>query len=85
MALSLHDGGEEPELDIFHLPAFLPFQKTVYGEMKQFRAIGLGAASKRAEILTYNDEEKMWSQEYVDYILLRKARRTTTICEMEIL
>ena len=43
----------EPELDIFRDTAFLPFQKTLDGEMM---------APKHAEPLTYDDEEKMWNE-----------------------
>ena len=52
----------EPELDIFRDTAFLPFQKTLDDEMKWLRAKGLGSAPKRAEPLTYDDEEKMWNE-----------------------
>ena len=52
----------EPELDIFRDPAFLPFQKTLDGEMKQLQAKGLGSVPKCAEPITHDDEEKMWSQ-----------------------
>ena len=52
----------ESELDIFRDTAFLPFQKTLDGEMKRLRAKGLGSAPKHTEPLTYDDEEKMWNE-----------------------
>lgn len=54
--------GHRPEVNIFKDSFFAGFRKTLDGEMKRLRSIGLGVTSKQAEPLTVEEENQLWEQ-----------------------
>ena len=49
------------DIDLFKDTAFTPFQATLDGEMKRLQSAGLGSKKRQAEVITEEEEEKLWS------------------------
>ena len=49
------------DIDLFKDTAFAPFQATLDGEMKCLQSVGLGSKKRQAEVITEEEEEKLWS------------------------
>ena len=47
-------------VDLFKDRQFAPFQASLDGEMKRLQACGLGAKKRQAEVITHEEEEKLW-------------------------
>ena len=56
---SLRDSGLI--VDIFRDPQYSPFQKSLDGEMKHLQSSGLGTKKWQAEVISVDEEEKLWS------------------------
>ena len=56
---SLRDSGLI--LDIFKDPQYSPFQNSPDGEMKRLQSSGLGTKKRQAEVISVDEEEKLWS------------------------
>ena len=56
---SLRDSGLI--LDIFKDPQYSLFQNSLDGEMKRLQSSGLGTKKRQAEVISVNEEEKLWS------------------------
>ena len=50
-----------PSIDFFKDSIFSDFRKTLDGEMKRIRSTGAGTKKKQAELITSDEEEKLWS------------------------
>ena len=50
-----------PEMDFFKDPAFSELQKTLDSEMKRLRSRGLGCNPKKADPISVEEEELLWS------------------------
>ena len=77
-----------PSIDFFKDSIFSDFHKTLDGEMKRIPSTGTGTKKKQAELITPDEEEKLWSLgtlgdhsllntifTCVEYTLLYKADR----------
>ena len=56
---SLRDSGRI--LDIFKDSLFTPFQNSLDKEMKQLQSSGQGTKKRQAEVISVDEEEKLWS------------------------
>ncbi len=50
-----------PEVNFFKDTAFTGFRRTMDGEMKRLRSLGLGTKKKRAEPITVDEEATLWN------------------------
>ena len=57
-----HIRSVQPCMDFFTEKEFAEFRKTLDGEMKRLQSKGVGAQIKKAEILTNEDEELLWTK-----------------------
>ena len=48
-------------LDLFTDLSFTPFQNSLDGEMKRLQSSGLGTKKRQAEVISVDEEEKLWS------------------------
>lgn len=51
-----------PKLNLFKDVAFAGFHRTLDGEMKRLRSLGIGVQKKRAEPISIDEEGKLWEQ-----------------------
>ena len=51
-----------PELDIFKNEQFSQFRRVLDSEMKRLQAEGIGATQKKAEPITFEEEEILWEK-----------------------
>ena len=51
-----------PQLNFFHDAVFAGFQRTMDGEMKRLRALGLGVKVRRAEPISIQEENLLWEK-----------------------
>ena len=54
------------DIDLFKDTAFAPFQATLDGEMKHLQSASLGSKKRQAEVITEEEEEKLWSTGQLD-------------------
>ena len=53
---------QRPNINFFADPEFATFRKTLDGEMKRLRSLGLGVKKKQAEPITVDDETLPWDK-----------------------
>ena len=53
---------QRPTINFFADPEFASFRKTLDGEMKRLRSLGLGVKKKQAEPITVDDETLLWDK-----------------------
>ena len=58
--LSMLRGNGIPEIDIFTDKGFSQFQMILDSEMKRLQAAGIGITQKKAEPITFEEEEVLW-------------------------
>ena len=51
-----------PEINLFKDPAFAGFQRTLDGELKWLRSLGLGVKKKQAEPISIEEENLLWER-----------------------
>ena len=51
-----------PSIDFFTDGDFIDFKRSLDAEMKRLQSKGLGSTKRQAEILTRDDEEKLWRE-----------------------
>ena len=56
------DRNDKPGIDFFKDSQFAYFRMTLDAEMKRIRMSGKGSNKRQAEPLTFEDEEKLWTQ-----------------------
>jgi hypothetical protein len=51
-----------PDVNLFKDPAFAGFQRTLDGELKRLRSLGLGVKKKQAEPISIEEENLLWER-----------------------
>ncbi len=51
-----------PTIDFFSHTEFIDFKRSLDAEMKRLQSKGIGSTKRQAEVLTREDEEKLWKK-----------------------
>jgi hypothetical protein len=51
-----------PEVNLFKDPAFAGFQRTLDGDLKRLRSLGLGVKKKQAKPISFEEENLLWER-----------------------
>ena len=52
--------GKRPELDFFTNPVFSELKLSLDAEMKRIGGLGIGTKRKKAEVISVEQEERLW-------------------------